>query len=145
MRRRCVLGTGIDLVENERMRQVLTRWGARFRDRVFLPREQEYCETKPFPFRHYAGRFAVKEAVSKALGTGLGPHLGWLDIEVVRDPATGAPSVSLSARTRALLARRGAAGVLISLSHTHRYAVAHAMLLGGRPAARGRRPARRKP
>ena len=125
----CVLGTGIDLVDNARMRDVIERWGARFVDRVFLPREQAYCETKSAPHLHYAGRFAVKEAVSKAFGTGLGPNIGLLDIEVVRDPESGAPSVRLSEKARQLAASRNAGEVMISLAHTKNYAVAQALLL----------------
>jgi len=124
-----ILGTGIDLVENERMREVIERWGAKFVDRVFLPREQEYCETKAAPQRHYAGRFAVKEAVSKAFGTGLGPSIGLLDIEVVRDPASGAPSVQLSDKATRFASSRQAGEVLVSLSHTRDYAVAQAIVL----------------
>lgn len=126
----CVLGTGIDLVENERMREVIERWGSKFVDRVFLPSEQAYCETKSAPFRHYAGRFAVKEAVSKAFGTGLGPSIGLLDIEVVRDPESGAPSVQLSEKALQFAASRNAGEVMVSLSHTRNYAVAQAIVLG---------------
>lgn len=125
-----VLGTGIDLVENERFRGVLERWGARFCDRVFLPGEQAYCRDKATPWLYYAGRFAVKEAVSKAFGTGIGPALGWLDIEVVRDQASGAPSVVLSARGQQLAAARGVQTVLVSLAHTHHFTVAQALLVG---------------
>jgi len=126
-----VLGIGIDLVENDRMQEMVDRWGARFKDKVFLSEEQQYCETKPMPCRHYAGRFAVKEAVSKAFGTGLGPQIGWLDIEVVRNGDTGAPSVRLSNRARRWADSRGVGQVLVSLSHTRHYAVAHALLLAG--------------
>ncbi len=125
-----VLGTGIDLVENDRMYHVLERWGPAFKNRVFLACEQAYCESKAFPHRHYAGRFAVKEAVSKAFGTGVVPHLSWRDIEVVRDAATGAPSVRLSKRGRKLAEECAASRVLISLSHTRNYAVAQAILVG---------------
>ena len=83
-----MIGTGVDLVENDRVRGMLERWGDRFRDRVFLADEQEYCESKAAPWLYYAGRYAVKEAVSKAFGTGIGPSLGWLDMEVVKDAAT---------------------------------------------------------
>lgn len=124
-----VIGTGVDLVENRRMRSVLNRWGAKFKDRVFLEGEQRYCETKAFPHLHYAARFAVKEAVSKAFGTGLGPQLGWRDIEVVRHPQTGAPAVKLSARGQRLAETRQAHRILVSLAHTRNYAVAHALLL----------------
>ena len=124
-----VVGTGVDLVENERLRLLLEKWGARFRERVYLPAEQAYCESKASPWLYYAGRFAVKEAVSKAFGTGIGPSLGWLDIEVVRNPETGAPSVRLGANGRELARSRGVTRVLISLSHTHHFAVAHALLM----------------
>ena len=124
-----VLGIGIDLVENDRMQEMLDRWGPKFKDKVFLKNEQQYCETKAVPSRHYAARFAVKEAVSKAFGTGMGPHIGWLDIEVVRDPKTGAPSVKLSNKGRKLASARKAGDVLVSLSHTGNYAMAHALLL----------------
>jgi len=125
-----IVGTGIDIVENRRMHEVLERWGARFRDRVFLAREQEYCQGKASPWRHYAGRFAVKEAVSKAFGTGVGPHLNWLDVEVRTDPESGAPSVAMSGGAEQMARARGVSEVFISLSHTRDYAVAHALLVG---------------
>lgn len=126
-----VRGTGIDLVENSRMREALERWGPHFRDRVFLPSEQAYCESAPAPWRHYAGRFAVKEAVSKAFGTGVGKSLSWLDIEVCRDADSGAPSVALRGKGRELAERRGVARILVSLAHSRDATVAQALLLGG--------------
>ena len=130
-----VVGIGVDLVENERMREMLKRWSRPFRSRVFLKREQAYCDSKAEPWRHYAGRFAVKEAVSKAFGTGVGAHIGWLDIEVVRDRRTGAPSVRLGPKGERLAGKRGVERVLVSLAHTRRYAVAQAVLVG---SSRGR-------
>lgn len=127
----CVLGTGVDLVENERMREVIERWGSKFIEKVFLPCERGYCESRALPHLHYAGRFAVKEAVSKAFGTGFGPHIGLLDIEVVRHGVTGAPSIKLSERAQKTAGRLGAGDVLISLAHTRNYAVANALLLRG--------------
>jgi holo-[acyl-carrier protein] synthase len=124
-----VVGTGIDLVEVARIRQVLEQWRDRFTHRVFLEAERRYCESRPHPWMHYAVRFAVKEAVAKAFGTGISPELGWQDIKVVADPATRAPSVRFSPKGQALAARRGIARVLISLSHTHNYAVAQAILV----------------
>jgi holo-[acyl-carrier protein] synthase len=123
-----VIGTGVDLVENERIRVLLEKWGDRFKARVFLPSEQAYCDGKAAPWLYYAGRFAVKEAVAKAFGTGIGPDLGWLDMEVVKDPDSGAPSISLSEHGRLLAGRQGVTRILISLSHTHNFAVAHALL-----------------
>jgi holo-[acyl-carrier protein] synthase len=125
-----VLGIGIDLVENERMRKTLRRWSRSFKEKIFLPRERSYCDTRAEPWNHYAGRFAVKEAVSKAFGTGVSEHIGWLDIEVVRDRETGAPSVRLSAKGSKLAKKRGVEQVLVSLAHTRHYAVAQALLVG---------------
>lgn len=125
-----VLGTGIDLVENERMRETLERWDRTFKKRVFLESEQQYCDGKASPVRHYAGRFAVKEAVTKAFGTGIGSQIGWLDIEVIRDEATGAPSVRLGERAAQLADTRGVETVAVSLSHTRHYAVAQAIVMG---------------
>ncbi len=124
-----ILGTGIDIVETDRVRAMLERWGNRFTDRVFCPAEQAYCRQKAFPHQHFAGRFAVKEAVSKALGTGISPQVGWRCIEVVRDPRSGAPSVVLHDRTADFARRMGVAEILVSLSHTQAYAVASATLL----------------
>jgi len=126
----CVVGTGIDLVENQRMADVLDRWNSRFRDRVFTESEQRYCEAKASPPRHYAGRFAVKEAVAKAFGLGMTPRLSWRDVTVVNCPSSGAPSVSLSPRGWALAREKGVSRMKVSLSHTRHYAVAHAFLLG---------------
>lgn len=126
-----VLGVGIDIVENERMFEVLQKWGDRFKNRLFLQDEQKYCERKAFPCRHYAGRFAVKEAVSKAFGTGFGPNINWLDVEVVRDGKSGAPSVRLKGKARDLASARDVRQILISLSHTRNYAVAQALLIAG--------------
>ncbi len=127
---RNVMGIGIDLVENERMRTTLRRWDRSFKEKIFLPRERSYCESRAEPWNHYAGRFAVKEAVSKAFGTGVSEHIGWLDIEVVRDRKTGAPSVRLSPKGKQLARKRGVEEVLVSLSHTRHYAVAQAVLVG---------------
>ena len=124
-----VVGAGIDLVEVARIRQVLEQWQDRFTRRVFLEAERRYCESRPHPWMHYAVRFAVKEAVAKAFGTGISPELGWQDIEVMADPATRAPFVRFSPKGQTLAARRCIARVLVSLSHTHNYAVAQAILL----------------
>lgn len=122
-------GLGVDIVETARIRDSLERFGARFKNRVFLPSEQAYCDRMSDPYPHYAGRFAAKEAVSKTFGTGIGAELGWLDIEVVRDEATGRPGVALHGKGVDLLRARGGERVLISLSHTTHYAVANAALV----------------
>ncbi len=116
------------------MLAIVERWGCRFTDRVFLPGEQAYCDKKAMPHIYYAARFAVKEAVAKAFGTGIGRRLNWLDIEVVKDQASGEPSVRLSEAGRHLMRQRQASGLRISLSHTRQFSVAHALLLGDTPA-----------
>ncbi len=127
-----ILGIGVDLVENQRMKEVLGKWGVKFRRRVFRQAEQEYCDSQVAPFRHYAGRFAVKEAVSKAFGTGFGPQLSWLDIGVVRDAGSGAPSVELYGSGRKLAQERKVGQILVSLAHTRDYAVAHTVIVEDR-------------
>ncbi|MDI6774339.1 MAG: holo-ACP synthase [Verrucomicrobiota bacterium] len=124
-----ILGTGIDLVESRRMQEVIERWGARFKDKVFLPDEQNYCDAKAFPCHHYAARFAAKEAVSKAFGTGISLHINWLDMEVERDPESGAPSIRLIGKGLELARHHHAGQILVSLSHTHDYAVASAIVV----------------
>jgi holo-[acyl-carrier protein] synthase len=134
-----VIGSGIDLVENARIREMIERWGGRFVDRVFCAREQAYCSRMAAPHQHYAGRFAVKEAVSKAFQTGIGPQVSWLDIEVLRNPNSGAPSVALSGQAAACAERLGVKEILVSLAHTRDYAVANATLLS-RPVPRREEP-----
>lgn len=125
-----ILGVGVDLVEISRLRQTLKRWGSAFCAKVFLDAEREYCDMQACPHRHYAGRFAVKEAVAKAFGTGIGDPVGWRDIEVVRNPDTGAPSVHLHGKALDTARRRRIARILISLSHSHNHAVAQAVVIG---------------
>src|SRR5262245_33744705 len=86
------LGVGVDLIEVERIRSVLQRHGERFLNRVLRPGEIEYCMAQRDPAPFVAARFAAKEAVSKAFGTGIGSHLGWRDVEVTKLP-TGQPQV----------------------------------------------------
>ena len=124
-----IIGTGIDLVENARIADMIQRWGTHFLERVFSTEELAYSRSKARPDQHLAGRFAVKEAVSKAFKTGIGPHFGWLDIEVLRDAESGAPSVRLHGKAAAYAKKSGVSNIMISLSHTRHYAVASAILV----------------
>ena len=115
---------GVDIVEVKRITQMFQEHGDAFWERCFTPAEREYCEqSKKRCFEHAAARFAAKEAVTKALGTGLAGGLSWTEVEIVRD-GHGAPGVTLSGRAghaaKALGIRRWA----LSLSHTENYAVA---------------------
>src|ERR671924_2118894 len=96
-----IISAGVDLVEVERIRKALedSRIGPRFRDRVFTEKEIQYCERKQRgKYESYAGRFAAKEAVMKALGRGWGSQVCWLDIEVAR-AASGKPEIFLHNKT----------------------------------------------
>ncbi len=124
-----LLGIGIDLVENARIASSLERFGERFLARVFLPSEIAYCRPMRYPAPHYAARFAAKEALAKAFGTGIGEEVAFLDIEVTRSPA-GAPGLLLHGNGAALATRRGVGAIHLSLSHTEHYAVAQVMLTG---------------
>jgi holo-[acyl-carrier protein] synthase len=123
-----VIGLGIDIVDIPRFRETLEKRGKRFIDRIFLPSEQKYCGAKPNPWIHYAGRFAAKEAFAKAFGTGIGKELNWLDIEIICSDSK-APIVKLGPRAKRLVRRRRIKNVLVSISHTHAYTAAVALLV----------------
>ena len=118
-----VVGVGIDIVENARIEHSLERFGERFLHRVFTAGEIAYCQSMKFPARHFAARFAAKEAVSKAFGTGIGKAMGWRDIDVHRHPSDQ-PFVVLEGGAKQLATERGVAAVWISLSHTDHHAAA---------------------
>lgn len=124
-------GIGIDIVEVARIAAAHEKHGPAFAGRYLTAAERAYCDAQARPEIHQAARFAAKEAVAKALGTGVGRDCGWLDIEIVRDVATGAPGVRLSGAAAAFAGRRGIARVLVSLSHTRETAVAQAMAVTG--------------
>lgn len=114
---------GVDLVEISRVRQLCERWGERFEQRIFTPRELAYVAQRPSRVQSLAARFAAKEAVFKALGSGWSFGMRWRDIEVRNDPH-GKPEVHLSGTVQAYALRRGVRQILVSLSHTSQYAVA---------------------
>ena len=127
-----VLGIGIDLVEVTRLEQSISRQGERFLRRVFTANEIAYCGAMKSPGPNYAARFAAKEAVAKAFGTGLGAQLSFQDIEVQRK-ASGEPYVVLHGEGAKLARQRGVRQILLSLSHTARYAVAQVVISGTEP------------
>ncbi|HLG17925.1 MAG TPA: holo-ACP synthase [Blastocatellia bacterium] len=122
-----IVATGIDLVEIARIRRALETHGARFRNRVFTLEEIEYSERQGARFASYAARFAAKEAVMKALGTGWAAGVRWLDIEVRRSDA-GAPTVYLSGRALEILTEKGVRKAHLSLSHSDELAIAQVIL-----------------
>src|SRR3954454_1673863 len=122
-----ILGIGIDIIEVSRIQASHERFGERFLNRILHPNEISYCLSHKAPAPFLAARFAAKEAISKAFGTGIGAQLGWKDMEVVRRES-GEPFVILHGGGQTLLAARGARGLLISLSHTQDHAAAVAIL-----------------
>ncbi len=124
-----ILGTGIDIIEVARVRSSLEKFGERFGQRVLLPDEAAYCLAHKDSAPFVAARFAAKEAVSKAFGTGIGAQLGWLDIEICKKES-GEPFVVLHGNGKKLFESRKAKQLLVSLSHTEHYAAATAVLEG---------------
>ncbi|MFV1996082.1 MAG: holo-ACP synthase [Verrucomicrobiales bacterium] len=123
-----IFGIGIDVVETVRLERSLEKFGDRFKDRIFTGAEQGYCDSMKFPARHYAARFAAKEAISKAFGTGIGKHLGWKDMEILRRDS-GEPYVILHGGAREFAEARGVGKVLVTLTHADHYAAANAVAL----------------
>lgn len=118
-------GIGIDLLEVARIKKALDRWGERFLHRVFTQQERDYCKRKAHPEQSLAARFAAKEAVLKAIGTGLSGGISWTDIEVVNDQS-GKPGVNLGEK---IVQKIGKRKVLLSISHTKELAIAQAALV----------------
>jgi len=118
-----VLGIGVDMVQVERIQHSLDRFGERFMKRVFTEGEIAYCISMKFPARHFAARFAAKEAVSKAFGTGVGRAMGWRDIDVHKKKS-GEPFLVLHGGAESLAKERAMKSAWISLSHTEHHAVA---------------------
>jgi holo-[acyl-carrier protein] synthase len=122
-----VVGNGIDLVEVERIEKLVSRQKEKFLQRVYTPEEVDFCMKKARPAIHFAARFAAKEAVAKALGTGFSKGIRMRDIEVV-STAAGPPQVRLSGAAAKLYDALGGKKVLLSLSHTAEQAIAHAII-----------------
>jgi holo-[acyl-carrier protein] synthase len=124
-----ILGVGIDIIEVARIAASYEKFGERFVNRILLPDEIAYCRSHQNPAPFLAARFAAKEAISKAFGTGLGAALGWQDMEI-RRKESGEPFVVLHGKGEQLFASRHAKRLLISLSHTTNYAAVTAILEG---------------
>jgi holo-[acyl-carrier protein] synthase len=123
-----VFGIGIDVVEVARIGSAIQRHGEPFLARLFTAAEREYCESRKNAAMHYAARFAAKEAVSKALGTGIGGHAGWLDLEILHDP-NGAPKLLLGGAAERITKDNGITEIQISLTHARDYAAANAIAM----------------
>ena len=111
-----VIGVGIDVIQNERIRESIQKFGPRFLNRIYTETETGYCNNCADPAIHFAARFAAKEAAFKALGTGWAAGVTWKDIEV-RRLASGKPELHLHGEAHVRAAAMGATRFLVSLTH----------------------------
>jgi len=124
-----IIGIGTDIVEVARIAKSFEQHGEHFTRHFLLPAEVEYCLSNKNSVPFLAARFAAKEAVAKAFGTGIGAQLGWHDIEVCRNQM-GQPFVVLHGKAKELLKMRGGEKVHLSMTHTNEHAAAFAVLEG---------------
>lgn len=118
-----IIGLGIDIAEPARLREAAGRYGRRFLERVFTPKEIAYCERKRNKWERYAARFAAKEAAFKALGTGWKRGVRWLDVEVVNEPS-GRPTLQLTGQAKKFATRQRVRRILVSLTHAEEFVLA---------------------
>jgi holo-[acyl-carrier protein] synthase len=124
-----ILGIGTDITEVLRIAQMIERHGDLFINRVFTEHEIRYCQARKMSTQHYAGRWAAKEAVLKAIGTGWRRGISWRDVEI-RNAASGKPSVACRGGVREVIEQQGIGDILISISHCRAYATAYAIAVG---------------
>jgi len=124
-----VIGIGTDIIECLRIAKMIERHGELFLTRVYTSHEIEYCTARKASTQHYAGRFAAKEAVLKALGTGWTRGIHWRDIEV-KNEMGGKPGIILGGAASELAGKLGIAEMLISISHCRTHATAYALAVG---------------
>jgi len=129
-----ILGIGVDIVQVDRLRKSIERYGERFLRRIFTEREVRYCLQCARPQERFATRFAAKEAVLKALGTGWQRGASFAEVEVRTDDL-GAPAIVLKGKTLEISRGLGIERIHISLSHDQTYAVANAVAEGRSGAA----------
>jgi len=118
-----IVGMGVDIAEIDRIQAAIIRSGPRFIERLFTPAEIEYCERHKNRYERYAGRFAVKEAAMKALGTGWRHGVRWVEIEVTNLPS-GKPTLNLTGVAGKFAAQLGVNNISISITHSGNFALA---------------------
>lgn len=123
-----IYGIGTDITECVRIAQMIDKHGELFLTRVYTQPEIAYCSARKAATQHYAGRWAAKEAVLKAIGTGWSRGIHWTDIEVV-NAVGGKPSIAIAGEARQICEQRGIGDILVSISHCRNYAVAYATAL----------------
>src|SRR5207237_8638442 len=124
-----ILGIGTDIVECLRIGRMIEQHGEVFLTRVYTDREIRYCQARKHAIEHFAGRWAAKEAILKAIGTGWSRGIAWTDLEV-RNSFSGEPRVHVCGGAKEDALQRGIADILISISHCRTYATAYALAMG---------------
>ena len=124
-----VIGIGTDIIECLRIDQMIERHGEIFLRRVYTPLEVDYCNSRKAATQHFAGRWAAKESVLKAMGTGWAKGISWRDIEV-RNDERGRPSITLSGGAQEVCESLGVLTMHISISHCRSHATAYALAVG---------------
>jgi len=119
-------GTGVDIIEVDRIRKSIQKYAGRFEERVFTPKEIDYCRSKADPFKHFAARFAAKEAVLKSLGTGMAEGITWKDMEIL-NRESGQPVLSLSGKGKDIFNALNLKNIHVSMTHDRQYAMAQAI------------------
>ena len=121
-----IFGTGIDIIEINRIKQSIQKYSDRFERKVFTQKEINYCHSQADPVKHFAARFSVKEAVLKCFGTGMTGGIFWKDIEVDKQES-GQPVLNLHGNGKELFNRLKLKYIHISITHDKNYAVVHAI------------------
>ena len=124
-----VIGIGTDITECLRIARMIERHGELFINRVYTPEEIRYCQSRKQATQHFTGRWAAKEAVLKALGTGWARGITWRDVEVRNEPG-GKPLVAIRGGAREVAEQLGITEVLITISHCRTHATAYALAIG---------------
>ena len=124
-----ILGIGTDIIECPRIGRMIEQHGELFLRRVYTEREIRYCQARKHAIEHFAGRWAAKEAILKAIGTGWSRGISWTDMEV-RNEHGGQPRVLICGGAKEEAVQRGIGDILISISHCRTYATAYALAIG---------------
>lgn len=123
-----ILGTGIDIVKNERIKRLIEKYGEKFLNKIFTKAEIEYCSSKNDSVNSFSARYAGKEALLKALGTGMRNN-SWQEIEILNNKL-GKPEVELFAKTEKYAKKIGLNSIFISISHEKEYSIAQVIVEG---------------
>ncbi|MBT5968831.1 MAG: holo-ACP synthase [Nitrospina sp.] len=121
-----IVGTGIDIIEIDRIKNSIQKYSDRFKKKIFTQKEIEYCDSQAEPAKHFAARFSVKEAVLKCFGTGMSGGILWKDIEVDK-LESGQPILNLYGKGGEIFDQLHLKHIHISITHDKSYAVAHAI------------------